>query len=292
MLGSRINAGGRVGQSSLGMTLLSTEDPLQAQDIAHQLDAFNAERKAIEQLVQEQAMEQAIAQQLAGRRVIMVAGEGWHEGVIGIVAGRIKEHTGLPTAVLAIDGEVAKASARSVPGVDLGAAVVSAREEQLLIAGGGHAMAAGFTVATPMIADMHDYLEARLSDAVAIYEENKFLAVDAVVSGTALTAETAHELGKAAPYGMGNPAPRLAVANVRIRKMDILKEQHIKMMIQSDEGGAYAKAMVFRAVGTPLGEMLLAGGNGRLMHLAGTLKLDYWQGRESVTFHIDDAAWA
>ena len=291
MLGPRINAGGRVGQSSLGMTLLSTHDAEQASDIAHKLDEYNAERKVIEQMVQEQAMEQATQQQLAGRRVIMVAGEGWHEGVIGIVAGRIKEHTGLPTAVLSIDGEIAKASARSVPGVDMGAAVVSARAEEVLIAGGGHAMAAGFSVASNSIAELHSYLENRMADAITAYELSKHLSLDAVVSASALTAKLAHEMGKGAPYGMGNPSPRLAVSAARIRKLDILKEQHIKVMIQSDEGGAYIKAMTFRSIDTPLGDMLIAGAKGRLMHFAGTLKLDYWQGREQVTFHIDDAAW-
>ncbi len=291
-LGPRINAGGRVGQSSLGMTLLSTHDEQLARDISHKLDEYNAERKVIEQLVQDQAMEQAIQQQFEGRRVILVAGEGWHEGVIGIVAGRIKEHTGLPTAVLSIDGEVAKASARSVPGVDLGAAVVSAREEEMLIAGGGHAMAAGFSVATNSISELHSYFENRLSGAISDYEASKHLSIDAVVSASALTAELAHEMSGAAPYGMGNPSPRLAVSGARIRKLDILKEQHIKVMIQSDEGGTYIKAMVFRAIDTPLGNMLIDGAKGRLMNLAGSLKLDYWQGRESVTLHIDDASWA
>ena len=282
LLGPRINAGGRVGRAPLGMELLSGEDESVLAEIAAELSAHNEERRLIEEQVKQEAFMQAERQ--ANRAMLMVAGHGWHEGVIGIVAGRLKEQFDRPAAVMSVENGVAKGSARSVPGVDIGAAVGAARQAGLLLAGGGHAMAAGFSLAETAIPALHEFFESRMREDIAAYLSERHLSLDGVVSASALNAELAHELQRAAPFGMGNAAPRLAVASAKIVKTDILKEQHLRLIL---EGGA--KAMAFRAVGTPLGDFLMKAGTRRI-HLAGSLKLDTWQGREQVSFHIDDAA--
>ena len=284
LLGPRINAGGRVGRASLGMELLSGEDETTLSPIAAELSSYNEERRAIEEKVLEEAF--ILAERQANHAMLMVAGEGWHEGVIGIVAGRLKERFDRPAAVLSLEDGKAKGSARSVPGVDLGAAVAAARAGGLLLAGGGHAMAAGFSLAEENIPALHSFFESRMREDVAAYLSERHLSLDGVVSAGALTLELARELQRAAPYGMGNAAPRLAVASAKIVKVDILKEQHLRLIL---EGGA--KAMAFRAVGAPLGDFLMKAG-ARRVHLAGSLKLDVWQGREQVSFHVDDAAEA
>jgi len=200
------------------------------------------------------------------------------------VAGRLKEQFDRPAAVMSVENGVAKGSARSVPGVDIGAAVGAARQAGLLLAGGGHAMAAGFSLAETALPALHEFFESRMREDIAAYLSERHLSLDGVVSASALNAELAHELQRAAPFGMGNAAPRLAVASAKIVKTDILKEQHLRLIL---EGGA--KAMAFRAVGTSLGDFLMKAGS-RRVHLAGSLKLDTWQGREQVSFHIDDAA--
>lgn len=284
ILGPRINAGGRVGRSSLGVELLSGEDDTTLAAIATELSHYNEQRRAIEETVLEQANAQAERQ--ANHAMLMVAGENWHEGVIGIVAGRLKERFERPAAVLSIKDGTAKGSARSVSGVDIGAAVGAARQAGLLSAGGGHAMAAGFSLPQDALPALHAFFEQRLREDVATYLKERHLSLDGCVAASALTLELAQALQHAAPYGMGNPAPRLAVASARIVKLDILKEQHLRLIL---EGGA--KAMAFRAVGTKLGDFLMKSG-ARRVHLAGSLKLDSWQGREQVSFHIDDAAEA
>lgn len=284
LLGPRINAGGRVGRAPLGMELLSGEDEAALAPIAAELSSYNEERRAIEQQVLEEAIQQAERQ--TNHAMLMVAGAGWHEGVIGIVAGRLKERFDRPAAVLSIADGMAKGSARSVPGVDLGAIIGAARQAGLLLAGGGHAMAAGFSLKEDAIPELHSFCESRMREDVAAYLSERHLSLDGIVSASALNAALAKELQRAAPFGMGNPSPRLAVSSARIVKWDILKEEHLRLIL---EGGA--KAMAFRAVGTPLGDFLMKAG-ARRVHLAGSLKLDYWQGREQVSFHLDDAAEA
>ena len=205
LLGPRINAGGRVGQSDLGTRLLTTEDPDEARHIAEQLEQYNKERKAIEAQVQEQASLQAESQRNAP--FILVAGDGWHEGVIGIVAGRLKEAHNRPAAVVSFNAQgIGKASARSVKGVDLGQAVIAARQAGLLVAGGGHAMAAGFTVQREKFEDFTAFLTAQLEKAVAAHALQDALHLDAELALSAATLEMAALLEQAGPYGAGNPA--------------------------------------------------------------------------------------
>ena len=218
-LGPRINAGGRVGRADLGVRLLTTRDADEARTIAEELDRLNEERRAIEMEVQ-LAADTMIA---ADRRVAVVAGEGWHPGVIGIVAGRLKEKLGRPAIVIAIgeDG-LGKGSGRSIAGVDLGAAVLTAREQGLLVAGGGHAMAAGLTIAADRIAAFADFLEERLAAGVDRATGDRALLVDAVLAPGGINPLLVESLDVGGPYGMGWPAPRIAAGPVRIIKVDVV----------------------------------------------------------------------
>jgi single-stranded-DNA-specific exonuclease len=289
-LGPRINAGGRVGKSDLGVRLLISTDADEARDIATELDALNAERRLIEGDVQEQA--EAMAQYQSNRSVILVAGKGWHPGVIGIVAGRLKEKFARPALVIALDDDgTGKGSGRSLSGVDLGAAVLAAKDSGLLVAGGGHAMAAGLTVAEDRITDLHNYLDDRLKEDVATASQNRSLLVDALLSPTGVQPDLIEAMDGAGPYGTGWPAPRIATGPVRIIKADIVGANHVRLVVAGDDGKSF-KAVAFRQAETQLGGALLGAEKGRRLWLAGRAKVDDWNGRRAAELHIDDAAWA
>ena len=286
--GPRINAGGRVGRADLGVRLLTTRDPAEARALAAELDRLNDERRAIEAMVQEGAE----AMLCTDRAVCVVAGEGWHPGVIGIVAGRLKERLGRPAIVIALDENgIGKGSGRSITGVDLGAAVLSAKERGLLIAGGGHAMAAGLTIASDAIPAFADDLEARLGAAVEVARENRALLVDSVVAAGGVTPDLVHALEAGGPYGTGWPAPRVAVGPVRTIKVDVVGNGHVRAIVAGDDGRSL-KAMAFRAADNALGQALLAAGPSRRLWLAGRARLDEWGARPAAELHVDDAAWA
>jgi single-stranded-DNA-specific exonuclease len=287
-LGPRINAGGRVGRSDLGVRLLTTRDPDEARAIAAELDALNEQRRTIEGDVQLQA-DAMIA---PDRRVAIVAGEGWHAGVIGIVAGRLKEKLGRPAVVIAVDENgVGKGSARSITGVDLGAAILAAKEHGLIDAGGGHAMAAGLTVAADGIPALADFLEERLADAIDRAREDRALIVDAVLATGGVNPSLIESLEAGGPYGMGWPAPRIAAGPVRIVKADIVGNGHVRVIASGGDGPSL-KAVAFRAAETDLGQALLAAPPHRRLWLAGRVKLDDWGSRPAAEMHLDDAAWA
>lgn len=287
-LGPRINAGGRVGRADLGVRLLTTTDPVEARAIATELDRLNEERRAIEAMVQEGAE----AMLCHDRAVCVVAGAGWHPGVIGIVAGRLKEKLGRPAIVIALDEDgVGKGSGRSITGVDLGAAVLAAREQGLLIAGGGHAMAAGLTIAADQVSAFADWLDARLATPVAESVAARALLFDSVVAPGGVTPSLVDALEAGGPYGTGWPAPRVAVGPVRAVKVDIVGNGHVRAIVAGDDGRSL-KAMAFRAADTPLGQALLAAGPTRRLWLAGRAKRDDWSGRDVAELHLDDAAWA
>ena len=287
-LGPRINAGGRVGRADLGVRLLTTRDPAEAQAIAAELDQLNEQRRAIEGDVQAQAEGQTHGE----RRVAVVAGHGWHPGVIGIVAGRLKEKLGRPVIVVAIDEHgVGKGSGRSIPGVDLGAAVLAAKDHGLLVAGGGHAMAAGLTVAESDLAAFADFLEERLATAVDVANGERALLVDAVLATGGVTPDLVGEMDAGGPYGMGWPAPRIAAGPVRIIKADVVGNGHVRAIVAGDDGRSI-KAMAFRSADTPLGQALLAAAPHRRLWLAGRAKIDDWGSRPAAELHLDDAAWA
>lgn len=287
-LGPRINAGGRVGRADLGVRLLTSTDPAEARAIAAELDRLNEERRAIEAIVQEGAETLIVAD----RSVVVVAGTGWHPGVIGIVAGRLKEKLGRPAIVIALDEEgVGKGSGRSITGVDLGQAVLAAKEHGLLVAGGGHAMAAGLTVAAGGVEAFAAFLEERLAQVVAKAREDRALLVDSVLAPGGVTADLVAALEAGGPYGTGWPSPRVAIGPVRAVKVDVVGNGHVRAIVAGDDGRSL-KAMAFRAADTPLGEALLAAGPGKKLWLAGRAKLDEWSGRGTAELHLDDAAWA
>ncbi len=288
-LGPRINAGGRVGKSDLGVRLLTTEDPVEAQDIAAELDALNTERRAIEAAVQEEA--DMLTGGQGNRAVVVVSGEGWHPGVIGIVAGRLKEKLGRPAIVIAVDGDgTGKGSGRSISGVDLGAAVLAAKDMGLLIAGGGHAMAAGLTVAKDKVDAFAEFLDERLASDVAKASESRALLIDAVVAPGGVTPALAEALEEAGPYGMGWPAPRIAAGPMRVVKADVVGKDHVRA-IMAGEDGRSLKTVAFRQAETELGQAILHGARGRRLWVAGRAKVDDWGGRASAELHIDDATW-
>ena len=290
-LGPRINAGGRVGEATRGVRLLTTGDPDEARAIAAQLSALNEERRAIEQAVQEAAEAQLGGQH--NRAVQVVAGQGWHPGVIGIVAGRLKEKTGKPTLVIALDADQdgnGKGSGRSIAGVDLGAAIIAARETGLLLAGGGHAMAAGLTIAPDRLAALADWLDDRLGQAVSGAMANQALALDLGLTPRGLTPDLIADLESAGPFGMGWPAPRVAVGPVRVVKADTVGTDHVRLIVRGDDGASF-KAIAFRTAQSEMGQTLLHGTRDRRLWLAGRVKIDDWASRPQAELHIEDAAF-
>lgn len=291
-LGPRINAGGRVGEATLGVRLLTTTDPDEARDIAQRLSALNEERRGIEQVVQEAAEAQMAAQH--NRSVLLLSGAGWHPGVIGIVAGRIKEKSGRPALVVALDADEAgngKGSGRSIPGVDLGAAIIAAREAGLLVAGGGHAMACGLTVAPERIAELAEWLDERLARDVTQAQEHQSLLLDLSLAPGGLTPSLVETLEQAGPFGMGWPGPRVAVGPVHLVKCDLVGTDHVRMVAAGADGRSF-KAIAFRAAETDMGQALLHGARGRKLWLAGRAKIDDWGSRPAAELHVEDAAWA
>lgn len=287
-LGPRINAGGRVGEATLGVRLLTTDDPEEARVIAAQLSTLNEDRRAIEAAVQEAADAQLDAQH--DRAVLLVSGAGWHPGVIGIVAGRIKEKTGKPALVIAIDGATGKGSGRSIPGVDLGAAIIAAREEGLLVAGGGHAMAAGLTVEADRVAALAEWLNVRLSSQIARASGDRETVLDIGIAPCGLTPDLVTSLDLAGPYGVGWPGPRVAVGPVRLVSADIVGTDHVRIIAAGDDGRSF-KAIAFRIAETPLGQALLHSAKGRRMWLAGRARIDDWGSVAKVELHLEDAAF-
>ncbi|WP_423607146.1 single-stranded-DNA-specific exonuclease RecJ [Sphingomonas sp. MS122] len=286
-LGPRINAGGRVGKSDLGVRLLTTEDADEARGIAEELSRLNEERRAIEAEVQQSA--EAMSAEGA---VAVVAARGWHPGVIGIVAGRLKEKLGRPAIVIAIgDDGIGKGSGRSIAGVDLGAAILAAKEAGLLIAGGGHAMAAGVTVAEAMIAEFATFLEAKLAENVARAAGERALLLDAVLAPGGVNPELVSAMEAGGPYGMGWPAPRVAAGPVRMIKCDIVGNGHVRAIVAGEDGRSI-KCVAFRAAETPLGLALLGAPRDRRLWIAGRAKIDDWGARPAAEIHVEDAAWA
>ncbi|MCA1748687.1 MAG: single-stranded-DNA-specific exonuclease RecJ [Parasphingopyxis sp.] len=288
-LGPRINAGGRVGKSDLGVRLLTTEDPEEARALAAELEHFNEERRAIETQVTEQALELAKGQD--NRSVALVAAPGWHAGVIGIVASRLKERLGRPAVVIALEDGTGKGSGRSITGADLGSAVLAAKDEGLLIAGGGHPMAAGLTVAEDRIDALGDFLEARLADDVASARGERAMLLDAVIAPGGLTPALVEALEEGGPYGAGWPAPRIATGAVKVVKADIVGTGHVRAIV-SGEDGRSIKTIAFGAADTELGQAMLGAGSLRRLWVAGRAKIDDWGTRPAAELHLEDAAWA
>jgi len=287
ILGPRVNAGGRVGGAELGTRLLSTDDPSEAADIARRLDDFNKDRQEIEAAVLREAIDQVEGHADDNGPLVLAFGDGWHPGVIGIVAGRLKERYARPACVVAFDGDIGKGSGRSVAGLDLGAAVIAARQAGLLSAGGGHAMAAGFTVAKDKMAAFGAFVAERLA-AQQTGDLAPLLELDGALDCGGATIDLIETLARLGPFGSGNSEPRFAIVAARVIKADVVGSSHIRCIL-AGSGGQRLKAIAFRAADTELGQALLAA-RGTAFHLAGTLRADTWGGSTSVQLSIEDGA--
>jgi single-stranded-DNA-specific exonuclease len=291
VLGPRINAGGRIGRSDLGARLLSTDDPAEAMELAIELDRLNTERRSVETRIFEEAVEliEHGSNLGADAPAIVVAKEGWHPGVVGIVASRLRERYRRPVVVLGVDREadIAKGSGRSQPGVNLGRAVQEAQEAGLLLAGGGHAMAAGCTLRAGMTPEFRDFLCARLAREMGRAAEEDALDIDVLVSPGAAAREMLDLFSVLEPFGPGAPEPVYALADVRAERAEPVRGGHIRCFL-ADGAGNRLKAIAWRSADTPTGQRLLAGGGS--FQVAGRLRRDDWQGRDGVQFEIDDIA--
>ncbi|MAO54979.1 MAG: single-stranded-DNA-specific exonuclease RecJ [Rhodospirillaceae bacterium] len=298
VMGPRVNAGGRVGESDLGYRLMTTEHEDEAWHLARKLDGFNRERQAIEADVLAGSIGQL--EDLGGGSpnamgaVALAHGEGWHPGVIGIVASRLRERYNRPACVVAFGGaagdgagDFGVGSGRSVKGVDLGSAIIAARQAGLIVKGGGHAMAAGFTVAREKLLDFQAFLDERVAAHMAESGIQPTLYLDGGLRPDAATEELVEEIAKLGPFGSGNPEPRFVMPHAQLTFADRVGENHVKCAVAKDGKGSLG-GIAFRALDSDLGAALLNHG-GRPLHLAGRLRLNKWNGRTTVQFQIEDA---
>jgi single-stranded-DNA-specific exonuclease len=292
VLGPRINATGRISQADLGLRLLLTDDPQEAAQLAATLDAVNRQRQEVEASMLDAAMAAAEQQSAQGHAALLVRGEGWHPGVVGIVAGRIKERFNRPACVAGIADGIAKGSGRSVPGLDLGAAVLAARQMGILTTGGGHPMAAGFSLPPDRLGAFHEFLNARLAAAAALPSAVD-LAVEGALAVPGATAELAREVARLAPFGAGNEEPLFVLQRARVVRADRVGREggSIRAFVEGEGGGRRLKAMLFRAREGPLADALLAR-DAVPLHLAGHLRAEEWNGAVNPGFFIADAAVA
>jgi single-stranded-DNA-specific exonuclease len=290
ILGPRINAGGRIGRADLGARLLSTDDPAEARELAIELDGLNASRKEVEREVTEAAIAHIETESNApDAPMLLVAADDWHPGVIGIVAGRLREKYRKPTIVVGVDraANVGKGSGRSQPGVNLGRAVQAAYDAGLLLAGGGHAMAAGLSVRPDTIPELRAFLCERLAAESEIAATEDVIDIDALVTTRAADRTLWQDFQRMAPFGPGNVEPSFALADVRVERPMALRGGHVRVTLTDGSGGRL-KAVAWRCEGTPMGQRLLE--EGGAIHVAGKLKPDDWQGRQNVELEIEDAA--
>lgn len=279
IIGPHINSGGRIGQSHLGSHLLSTDSSDEAYDLSLKLKILNEERKTLENEATKEALMQAEAQINSGANFIMVTG-AWHIGIIGIVAGRLKDQFYLPTIVISISHEIGKASARSIPGIDIGAAIFSAKLEDLITEGGGHHMAGGFSVTKDKIDKLHDFFRSKFVNSVG----NKTIKVDGIITVSSINTALWKQLQYLEPFGAGNPEPRFVILGAKIVKPEIVGESHIRCFIADTD--KTIRAMAFRAVGTELEKALM---QNSFVTILGKISVNYWRGNENIQFLIEDA---
>ncbi|OEY86531.1 single-stranded-DNA-specific exonuclease RecJ [Wolbachia pipientis] len=277
-IGPCINAGGRVGEASLGARLLSTCNEEEAYQIALKLINFNNARKVLENEALSEALLQVEQSVTLNTKFIMVSGN-WHQGIIGIIASRLKEQSHLPTIVISLNNGIGKASCRSVPGIDIGAAVLSAKFMDLIIEGGGHSMAAGFSIKDHKIRDLHDFFAERFADFV----KEKMIKVDGIITVKSVNLSLWNQLRRLEPFGVGHPEPRFIIQGVRIINPEIIGTNHIKCLIT--DGNTTARAIAFRSVNTKLSSAIMQSG---VKTILGRISVNYWNGREFVQFVIED----
>lgn len=284
MIGPRVNAGGRVGEAGLGAKILSTSDDGEARILAQRLETFNRERQQIEAQVVEEAVAFVENTNLQHKPILLVKGEEWHPGVIGIVASRLKERYNRPTCVVSFSQDIGKGSGRSVVGIDLGTAMHAACHEGLLVHGGGHAMAAGFTVTRALYDQFYHFLLDRFSTHIKALQP--ILLIDASTTLSGITLSLLENLAQLEPFGTGNPTPKFMIQNVRIAYAEVFGTDHIRCTLVSEDG-IRQKAIAFRVAQHPLGKLILSAKN-HWFHVAGTLRLDTWGGRNETVVYIDD----
>ncbi|MBL8569893.1 MAG: single-stranded-DNA-specific exonuclease RecJ [Phreatobacter sp.] len=291
LLGPRINAGGRIGDAGLGARLLVTEDTGEAIRIAGELDRLNRERQVVEQGTVAEAEAEALAALgplEEGASVVVTARDGWHPGVVGLVAARLKERFKRPAFAVSFTGDTGTGSGRSIAGVDLGAAVRRAVAAGILAKGGGHTMAAGITVSRGRLADFRAFLEERLATAVEAARREEALFIDAATTAAGIRPELVAMLERAGPFGSGNPEPVLVLPSHTVVYAEEVGGTHVRARLKAGDGQT-VDAIAFRAAGQPVGKAL-ADHRGRALHLAGAVSLDRWQGQDRVQFRILDAA--
>ena len=291
MLGPRINAGGRIGRADLGVRLLLEGDVSEAAKIAAELDRLNIERRVIEQAAEAQAEAEAMASLGLEDKgaVIVTASEGWHPGVVGLVASRLKEKFARPAFAIALEpGGIGTGSGRSIGGVDLGKAVRRAVSEGILMKGGGHAMAAGVTLRKDRLAEFRAYIDTALAADVAKSRHVNELSIDGAVTARGVTPDLAATLNRAAPFGAGNPEPVIAMPSHQLVFADEVGQAHLRLRFKSDDG-AFVNGIAFRSIGQTLGNALLEN-RGERLHVAGSLAVDRWQGAERVQLRVLDVA--
>ncbi len=287
VLGPRVNAGGRIGAADLGARLLACDDEAEAAALAEKLDLLNTERREIEAAVRAAALAQAEARGTEGA-LVWAAGEGWHPGVIGIAAARLKEALGRPAIVIGLEGETGKGSGRSVPGIDLGAAVHRLVREGLLDRGGGHKMAAGLSVTRSNLDAAMQRLDTLLARQGGTHNSTQSLRLDGVLMPSAVTVELVEQLEAAGPYGASAPAPRFAFPDMHIQSVRRMGEAHLRLRF-TDRQSRSMEAVAFGAFENGLGP-LVAGAQGQRLHLAGKIEVNHWGGRSSLQLRLEDAA--
>ena len=292
VFGPRVNAGGRVGESSLGALLLSTNDADEAKDIARRLDSYNQERQSLEANILDDAIAQVEREGDDLGAVAIAVGVGWHPGVVGIVASRLKDRFNRPACVIGFSGEggddTGTGSGRSVTGVDLGQTIIAARQAGYLIKGGGHAMAAGFSLTQNQLPDFRTFLDDRISVQIAAHGIEPTLSIDGAVKTQGANLELLNDLARIGPFGAGNPEPRFVIPDARLAFADPVGTDHVRCRIEDASGGRL-NGIAFRCLETPLGAALLKSG-GATLHLAGKLRINTWQGNSTPQIIIDDAA--
>ncbi|MCC8368942.1 MAG: single-stranded-DNA-specific exonuclease RecJ [Rickettsia endosymbiont of Oxypoda opaca] len=289
ILGPRINAGGRVGRSSLGATLLSTECTIEAGNLATELEKHNNERKVIELMMIEEATNIALTQE--NNSLLFIAKEGWHPGVIGIVAGRLKDKFNKPVAIIALNDGIGKASCRSIANIDFGAKIINAKSKDLLVAGGGHAMAAGFSVKAEKLQELQEFLNEAIKFDISKLGDYTQAEYDAELTTSSVNMSLMEELNKLEPFGQGNPEPIFKFDNLFIIKADIVGSKHIRCLLAPTlkaYGNKALQAITFNAVATPLEEAIFNAQGKKHISVIGSLKTNNWQDNYTVQLHIKD----
>jgi len=284
MLGPRINAGGRVGKCSHGANLLLGKNPQNSFKLASELNEYNKERQILEKDLLQKILNET--KDYSNDPVLILSGENWHEGIIGIVAARLKDKFNKPVILISIEGDTGKASARSIVGFDIGSVIISATQDNILLKGGGHKMAGGFSIKVEKIDEFKKLIFKKFQTINEDLSKDKPLFLDSIISPSAVNLEFFNKVSLLSPFGSGNPEPRFVIEDVKTISGKIVGEKHIKSILVGKEGSTI-KTIAFNAVGGDLGEYLLKKNN-KFFNIAGKLSLNEWKGQSNVEFIIDD----